>query len=219
MLHGTAGIEADRELVERIVRGLVRELDLSCDPDDLRGWGFQGLLEARTRFDADRGVAFSVYAHYRIRGAILDGVRSQGWLKRKAYARLKAFEAADAIGEQLAETRAQEKNTNVETRARDLDDALGKISAAFVMAAVGQSDERAPETPEGMFASAERREAIRTGLAELPERERVLLESIYFDGTTLEEAGARLGLSKSWSSRLHSKALERMRRNLELDGS
>src|SRR4051812_14900284 len=107
-MQGDPEFEANQELVERIVRRLIRELDLSCDPDDLRAWGHQGLLEAKPRFDPARGVRFWVFAYYRVRGAILDGVRSQGWLKRRAYAKLKAYEAPDALSEQLAEAPAQE---------------------------------------------------------------------------------------------------------------
>src|SRR3954470_24445964 len=96
-MHDDAEFEANQELVERIVRRLVRELDLSCDPDDLRAWGHQGVLEAKARFDPGRGVRFSTFAYYRVRGAVLDGVRKQGWLRRRAYAKLKALEAADAL--------------------------------------------------------------------------------------------------------------------------
>jgi RNA polymerase sigma factor FliA len=209
-----AEVEAHQELVEKVVRRLRRELDLSCDPDDLRAWGQQGLLEAKGRFDAARGVRFSTFAYYRVRGAILDGVRKQGWLSRRAYAKLRAHEAADAAGEQVAGQEAQHASTAVSERARQLDDALGKISAAYVMAAVGQGEERAPELPDTLVHATELRTSVQRGLAELPERERGLLEAVYFEGITIEEAGRRLGLSKSWASRLHAKALERMRGTL-----
>lgn len=219
MLQSDPELQAHRDLVDRIVRGLVRELDLSCDPDDLRAWGFQGLLEARQRFDPNRGVRFSAFAHYRIRGAILDGVRSQGFLRRRAYARLKAAEATDAVAEQLAEERGTagggSRAASPQSRAVDLERALGKISAAFLIAAVGQGEDRAPERPDQLLAGEEERVRVRAGLETLPERERVLVEAVYFEGITIEAAGARLGLSKSWASRMHAKALERMRASLE----
>src|SRR6187200_2233471 len=95
------------ELVERVLRRVVRELSLSVDLGDLRGWGHAGLLEAKQRFDASRGVRFSTFAYYRVRGAMLDGVRRQGWIKRSAYAKLKTLEAADALCETEGETTAQ----------------------------------------------------------------------------------------------------------------
>ena len=102
-MHEGDDFAAHQELVERVVRRLIRELDLSCDPADLRAWGHQGVLEAKQRFDSARGVRFSTFAYYRVRGAVLDGVRSQGFIKRRAYAKLKAFEATDSLAEQYGE--------------------------------------------------------------------------------------------------------------------
>ena len=150
-MYRDAEAQAHQELVERIVRRVSRELDLSCDPDDLRGYGQQGLLEAQQRFDAARGVRFSTFAYYRIRGAVLDGVRKQGWLSRRAHAKLRAYEAADATGEQLADAEAQAKSGDLAARARALDDAIGKISAAYVLSAVGQSESDRPDTPEELL--------------------------------------------------------------------
>jgi RNA polymerase sigma factor for flagellar operon FliA len=211
-----AEAQAHLELVEKVVRRLSRELDLSCDPDDLRAWGQQGLLEAKQRFDASRGVRFSTFAYYRVRGAVIDGIRKQGWLRRRAYAKLKAFEAGDRVCEPLAETEAQAPSASAEQRAAQIGDMLGKISAAYLLSALGQGDDDAPETPEEQVDLAMTRKQVQRDLAELPERERILLEAVYFEGATIEEAGARLGLSKSWASRMHAKALERMRKSLTI---
>jgi len=213
-MQGDAESVAHNELVERVVRRLQRELDLSCDVGDLRAWGHQGLLEAKGRFDATRGVRFTTFAYYRVRGAVLDGVRKQGWLKRRAYAKLKAFEAGDALGSQLADAEAQSPSSTLAARAAQLEDVLGKISAAYMLSAVGQGEEDTPDTPEALMTSAQTRGVVKQGLTTLPERERQLLEAVYFEGVTIEEAGSRLGLSKSWASRMHAKALERMRKSL-----
>jgi RNA polymerase sigma factor for flagellar operon FliA len=63
-----------------------------------------------------------------------------------------------------------------------------------------------------MFAHEEQRDVMKQGVQILPERERALVEAVYFGGTTIEEAGQRLGLSKSWASRMHAKALERIKK-------
>jgi RNA polymerase sigma factor for flagellar operon FliA len=212
-MHEGEDFAAHQELVERVVQRLIRELDLSCEPGDLRAWGHQGLLEAKQRFDPARKVRFSTFAYYRVRGAVLDGVRSQGFLKRRAYAKLKAFEAADSIAEQYAESAASGPSPSCQARARDLDDAIGKISAAYVLSALGQAEERTADTPETLVEAAESRNAVHDGLSSLPEKERKLLEAVYFGGATIEQAGAALGLSKSWASRMHAKALSRMRKS------
>jgi RNA polymerase sigma factor FliA len=215
-MRADAEAEAHQELVEKVVRRLSRELDLSCDPEDLRAWGQQGLLEARQRFDATRGVRFSTFAYYRVRGAVIDGVRKQGWLRRRAYAKLKAFEAADAVSEPVAEQEAQKPSASAEERAAQVSDILGKISAAYLLSALGQGDEATPETPEDQVDLVMTRQVVQRDLADLPERERALLHSVYFEGSTIEEAGARMGLSKSWASRMHAKALDRMRKSLSV---
>jgi RNA polymerase sigma factor for flagellar operon FliA len=207
-------IESHAELVERVLKRLTRELDLSVDPDDLRGWGQQGLLEAKQRFDPQRGVRFSSFAYYRVRGAMLDGVRRQGWLRRSAYAKLKAIEAADSLSEEYGESTAQGPAASVSERARAIDDVLGKISAAYLLSAVGQGEETSGDTPETMFAHEEQRDVMKQSVQTLPERERALVEAVYFGGTTIEEAGQRLGLSKSWASRMHAKALERIKKHV-----
>jgi RNA polymerase sigma factor for flagellar operon FliA len=209
-----AEVQAHQELVDKVVRRLSRELDLSCDPDDLRAWGQQGLLEARQRFDATRGVRFSTFAYYRVRGAVIDGVRKQGWLRRRAYAKLKAFEATDLVCEPVAEVEGQQPSLSAEQRAAQIGDILGKISAAYLLSALGQGDDATPETPEDHVDQAMTRKVVQRDLADLPERERALLQAVYFEGVTIEEAGARMGLSKSWASRIHAKALERMRKSL-----
>ncbi len=207
-------IAAHRELVERVVRRLTSALDLSCDVNDLRGYGFQGLLEAKQRFEPDRGVRFSTFAYYRIRGAVIDGVRKQGWMSRRAFAKLKAFEATDNIAEQSGEANAQKPLTTLAARAAQIDDALAKVTAAYVLAAVGQDRAESDSTPETMLGTAQDEQTIKRGLGKLPDKERTLLEAVYFDGVTIEQAGERLGLSKSWASRLHAKALDRMRKTI-----
>jgi RNA polymerase sigma factor for flagellar operon FliA len=207
-------MESQSELVERVLRRVVRELSLSVDLGDLRGWGHAGLLEAKQRFDPSRGVRFSTFAYHRVRGAMLDGIRGQGWLRRSAYAKLRAFEAGDALSAEFAEANANAPAPSVAARAEAIDDILGKISAAYVIASVGQGDDETQDTPETLLASEEQRSVVKESLELLPERERALLEAVYFEGATIEEAGARLGLSKSWASRMHGKALERMKKRV-----
>jgi len=215
-MHEGDDFQAHKELVDRVVRRLVRELDLSCEIADLTAWGHQGVLEAKQRFDPARGVRFSTFAYYRVRGAVLDGVRSQGFLKRRAYAKVKAFEAADALSEHYAESTAREESTAIKERADELEEILGRISAAYVLSALGQSDDREAETPETLIGRAESKSAVQHGLSSLPPKEQQLLEAIYYEGATIEAAGERLGLSKSWASRMHAKALSRMKKTLSL---
>lgn len=82
MLSGEHSALDDARLVEVHVRRVRAEFSLRCGLDDLRAYAWVGLLEARQRFDPSRGVLFSTYAFSRIRGAVIDGVRTMGWLPR-----------------------------------------------------------------------------------------------------------------------------------------
>src|SRR3954466_5415933 len=88
-------IEQHLSLVHAIAGKLKRTLGRSIDFEDLVGYGSKGLVEAAERFDARQGTAFSTFAYYRIRGAMLDGLRTMGWYSRADYARYRAEERAN----------------------------------------------------------------------------------------------------------------------------
>lgn len=206
--------KAHVDLVARLALKLKRQLGLSLDERELRAWGYQGLMEAKHRYRSDRGAQFSTFAYYRIRGAMLDGIRKQGWAGRRTYARIKAVETGDRLAEQHAPSSGKRARAERSTRAADIDGILGGIGTAYLLSSVGLSDGLEDTSPETLFAAAEHCQAVRAQLHRLPTRERTLLEAVYFEGATLEEAGAKLGISKSWASRVNAKALARLRRNL-----
>jgi RNA polymerase sigma factor for flagellar operon FliA len=180
---------------------------------DLVAFGYQGLLEARQRFDAARGVQFKSFAYYRVRGAVVDGVRSMAYLPRRAYARLKAAEAVDLEGEQITDAAGNAAPAqDAESALRVLDGVLGRVAAAYATAA---SAEDAPQDdPEESLLARERRDAVQAALATLPEQEAFLLRGHYIEGRNFDELAAELGLSKSWASRIHTRALGRLREAL-----
>src|SRR5262249_46750647 len=155
--------------------------------------------------------------YYRVRGAIFDGLRGMGWLPRGEYARARFEERAAAYLANLASREAGTAraagapNTALEDEMRDLADALGGVATVFITTLTlkhGESlQDQAPQPHERL----ERREAERRigqVLKTMPDKERRLIEMYYFEDKTLEEAGAVLGLSKSWASRLHARAID-----------
>jgi RNA polymerase sigma factor for flagellar operon FliA len=143
-----------------------------------------------------------------VRGALLDGVRRMAYLPRRAYARLKAAEAVDLDGEPAAEALGGAAAGDAEQALRALDGALGRIAAAYTVAA---SASDADTDPEHNLLARELRERVQRALAVLPEQELFLIRGHYVDGRNFDELAAELGLSKSWASRLHTRALGRMR--------
>ena len=224
MGNDAMGTPADDALVkqhEPLVRKLalrVRgQLDLKTDLDELMAYGFRGLLEAHSRFDPSRGVQFTTFAYYRVRGAIFDGVREMAYLPRKAHAHRRAAEELDRAAEEEALTRATDPKVRADAGAAlaAVDHILGRTCAAFVISVVGQDDASAPPGPEEALIGDETRARVRSALDVLDERERTLVEGYYFEDRTLDEMGAEMGISKSWASRICTRALEKMRRVLE----
>ncbi len=205
---------------EGFVRGVATQtrtqLSLDTPLEDLVAFGFTGLLEAKQRFDASKGVAFKSFAYYRVRGAILDGVRSMARLPRRAYARLRAAEAMDEFAEATAEGRAvasQKPDTEINLRA--VDSILGRVAAAYTVAVSAEDAEAGAGSPEAALLRGESNTRVRAALAKLPEREQRMVRGHYFEGRQFDEVAAELGISKSWGSRVHAHALDLLRQALE----
>src|SRR3569623_2235336 len=90
-------------LVQSVARKLRKQITARIDFDDLVGYGSKGLIEAAARFAPAHGVAFTTFAYYRIRGAMLDGLRTMGWYSRADYARYRAEERATECLQNQAE--------------------------------------------------------------------------------------------------------------------
>src|SRR6187551_1488853 len=88
-------VEKHLPLVQSVARKLKTQITARVDFDDLVGYGSKGLIEAAERFDPKHGVTFTTFAYYRIRGAMLDGLRTMGWYSRADYARYRAEERAN----------------------------------------------------------------------------------------------------------------------------
>jgi RNA polymerase sigma factor FliA len=212
------------DLVDLIARQLARELGRSAELDDLRAMGHQGLLEAARRFDEGRGVTFRRFANYRVRGAMLDGVRKSAPLPRRAHARIRALEAALLVAETAAED-SPSPGTSADPRASEqkLTEHLADMATAMAVGllatpAVGEEGEPSAVdhgvSPEDAVAQAELRKILVDALEELPSDERELVRRHYLEGERFDHVAASLGLSKSWGSRLHTRAVARLTKRL-----
>lgn len=199
----------------KIIAARVRE---HVDFDDLVALGNLGLAEAVDRYDPAAGASFRTFAWYRVQGAILDGVRRNTNLPRRVWARLTALTATaeylEAAGGRATAARATAAAPTTADRLREVQAALGAIRTMYMVSidAVPE-DSFAQDAPALDDALGRQRQAatLRAALAKLPERERALLTAHYVDGQTLLDAGAALGMSKSWASRLHARAVDQLR--------
>ena len=214
-------------LVQGIARKVKRTLGAAIDLEDLVGYGSKGLVEAAERFDGRAGVAFTTFAYYRIRGAMYDGIRAMGWYSRADYARYRAEERANqylqAQADREGAARAQNPDAAGSAR-RDAGETLAAVAEALsgvatihitsIEAASRVADESLPP-PDAAVDTARLSRRVREAMTTLPDKERQLMELYYFGDKNLEEAGAQLGLSKSWACRLHARAVDLLRQAMD----
>jgi RNA polymerase sigma factor for flagellar operon FliA len=214
-------VEKHLALVQGIARKVKKTLGASIEMDDLVGYGSKGLVEAAERFDPRHGVAFSTFAYYRIRGAMYDGLRSMGWYSRADYARYRAEERANEYLRNRADREgvAQAEGApapDQEAALAEVNEILSSVAAVHITsleAAATVPDESLP-APDVAAHGRRLSERVRAAVAGLPPKERQLMELYYFADKNLEEAGAEMGLSKSWACRLHARAVDLLRNAL-----
>lgn len=217
--------ESALDLAEAIARQVRRAIGQRTALDELVSYGQEGLLEAARRFDPQRGVPFRAYANYRVRGAIIDGIRASATLPRRVHERLRGLEAAALYSEGAAEDAYAPVGRGASTR--DAEQALaGHLAAMATAMAMGfvapaaRGEQGAPTTvsqadsPEESVAQAELRALVREHIAELPAEEAELIRRHYLDGERFDWVAHDLGLSKSWASRLHTRAVGRLSKRL-----
>jgi RNA polymerase sigma factor for flagellar operon FliA len=220
-----ARFASELDLVDIVARQMGRRIAATAVTlDDLRSFGREGLLHAARAFDESRGVPFRRWANVRIRGAMIDGVRQWGDLPRRVYRELRALEAGDRMLETYDEEDAAGSATTPEAADARLTAYLAGIATAIAMGTMAAAPRESVDadgrdvTPENLVGDAELLTQVRAIVATLPDRERTLIECHYFAGETLDAAAASLGLSKSWGSRLHARAIERIARALRREG-
>lgn len=218
-----ARIHATMDLVDRMASMLKRQVKTKLSKEELLSFGREGLLRAARSFDPSREVPFRCWAALRVRGAMLDGVRASGDLPRRAYERLRALEASDAIQEALLEDDAGGPKV-IDAAAADarLDAYLVDMATVMAVRLTSRAGRRELDqiagdelTPEAELEEAQLRAAMSEAIAQLPDAERTIMERHYFDDMSLDEAASQLGLSRSWGSRLHARAVEMVRRDLK----
>lgn len=199
-------IHSCQGLVRSIAWKFHQQLPPSMDMDDLIGYGQVGLAEAARDFDASRGVQFTTYAYYRVRGAILDGLSRMSWFNKADFSRGKYESAANEV------LKTSETTSETNEDAVWFSRTAGSLGTAFILTHLGATELEIPDrTSEEVSTDLERtdlRNEIQQVLTELPEAERNMIHGIYFEGLSIKEAGERMQIGKAWASRLHARALE-----------
>lgn len=201
---------------EALAWSIRQRLPASTDMDEILSLARLGLLEAARKYDPARRVTFKTFAYYRIRGAILDGIRSMTLHSRREHEKIKFQRAMDLYLQQ--ETAAPPAAAPVhETRfgVSELRQMLFVMSSVYLMsldtfAENGFSPAQTRETPHDELERSEACLRLKKIVAKLPEDEQTVIRLYYYENKTLDEIGGVLGLSKSWICRIHARILKKL---------
>ncbi len=207
----------------RVGVGLPRNVEQS----DLVSFGVFGLIDAIEKFDPARGYKFETYAIARIKGAILDELRSIDWVPRSVRSKARSLERA------MAKLEAQHHRAPTDEEVAEemgiseqqLQTTLGQISFVGVAAldemlsggdrgetvTLGDTVADSGEGPMGVYEIEEMRQILATSINRMAEREKVVLTLYYYEGLTLAEIGRVLGVTESRVCQIHTKAVLQLR--------
>ncbi len=203
-------------VVQAVSRRIARRLGGHVPLDDLTGIGNLALLEVARTYDPARAT-FTAYAASRLKWAILDGLRRETH-GRATLSRAVALLAAERLGEAQAETvAAAEPTHSIEEDQAALGTFLEGQAAALALGLLATpADPHLVATPEAEVQRAELAHVVKGVVAALPERERALIERHYYGDEPFDEIAEDLGISKSWASRLHERAILAVRDALKV---
>ena len=209
--------------VKYIADRIASKLPPHVERDDLYGAGVIGLIDAVERYDESRGVAFTTFAEMRVRGAILDNLRSLDWASRSSRKRAREVQSCFATLEQelgrpateeevagkMSLSIAELRNTLQEIRGLKISNLDERDEETGLSLAEMISDNSATQLDE--VEKRQQRELLAAAIGHLPERERQVIALYYVEGLTMKEISEVLGVTESRVSQLKSQAATRLR--------
>jgi RNA polymerase sigma factor for flagellar operon FliA len=224
-------VEQNLPLVKHIVFQVAVHFPRHVDREELARAGALGLIEAAHRYDADRGVPFERFAAQRIRGAILDAVRSADWAPRSLRnAARKLDTAKQRLASDLGRApTTEELASEMGVGLPELTTLQDRIHRAVVLALdehVAQDDDedltlvdvltdRSTLEPSEELENRELHAYMRDAVKLLPERHRMVIVGYFLEGRTSQDLARFLGVTESRVSQLRSEALEMLREGIE----
>jgi RNA polymerase sigma factor for flagellar operon FliA len=211
-------------LVKRLAHHMKAKLPPSVEVDDLIQAGMMGLLDAINRYEDNHGAQFETYAVLRIRGAMLDELRSSDWMPRSTRQNMRKLEAAmSALQQSLGRPPTEsEVAKSLKLTLADYQDMLGDGGGHQLVYYEDFHDDDGNDGFLDRFAvddsdplrsllETDFRQAVIDAIDELPPREKLLMGLYYEEELNLKEIGAVMGVSESRVSQLHTQAVSRLR--------
>jgi len=214
----------------RVAAGLPQNIEQA----DLVSYGIFGLIDAIDKFDPARGFKFETYAISRIKGAIIDELRSIDWVPRSIRAKARAIERAySKLENELRRSPGDaEVAAELGVSEEELNSTLSQISFVGLVAldellaagnsgsdkggsaTVGDTIADRAHDPVEAFESDEMKHLLADAINRMPDRERLVLTLYYYEGLTLAEIGSVLGVTESRVCQIHTKAILQLRARL-----
>lgn len=216
-------------IVKYVAARVLSHLPDSVDQADLVSYGILGLIDAIEKFDPERGVKFETYAVPRIRGAILDELRSIDWVPRSVRAKARAADQAYTRLEHSLRRSPTDEELAAELglSPAELDALLRQTTRAGVLqldevlfsgqagpSTLGDTIATTDESPGALVEIEETRRLLARAISSLAERERKVLSLYYYEGLNLAEIGDILGVTESRVCQIHTKAVHQLRYRL-----
>ena len=220
-------------LVKYVAGRMASGLPSHVDEGDLISYGLEGLIKAVARFDPGRQIKFETFAITRIKGQIIDELRSLDWVPRSVRAKARLIERANMRLEhklQRAPT-DHEMAEALEMSVEDFNSSLVQISNSSLVAldelwtlSDSSGDQvslldtiQDPDAidPVNAMTQTEVKDRLAGAIERLPEREKLVVALYYYENLTLREIGEVLGVTESRVSQLHTKAILRLKSRLE----
>jgi RNA polymerase sigma factor FliA len=217
-------------LVKYVAGRVAVGMPANVEHADLVSYGIFGLMDAIEKFDVDKGFKFETYAITRIKGAIIDELRSVDWVPRSVRSKARKLETAmQQLESRLHRSPSEEELADeLGWSVDELQETLAKVSMTSMAALdevldVGEGDRISlvdtlqdlhTVLPEESYDDVETKQLLRQAMGRLSEREQTVLGLYYFEGMTLAQVGDVLGVTESRICQIHTKAVLSLRAKL-----
>lgn len=209
----------------RYVIGRVKmNLPTTFSIEDITSYGVEGLIDAIEKYTPDKGARFETYALMRIRGAIIDKIRSQDWVPRSTRKKIKEIKMiADDLKQKLGRAATMSELSNAVGMEKEKIEALlaDEMQVTSIYDKKGTSEESVElidtiqddnsQNPLEQLVDKDVKKELQTALKRLPERERMIMVLYYHENMTLKEIGEAINVSESRVCQLHAQAIMKLK--------
>ncbi len=220
-------------LIRYIVNRIAVRLPSHIDLDDLHNTGVIGLMDAIEKYDPEKNCKFKTYAEFRIKGAILDQLRSLDWVPRSVRQKSRKLERAYGEVEQRLGRQANEEEVadSLGLQMDKFHELLNQVRGISLVnleeiRGTNQDGDRTgtfadivedvnSENPFSTFKLTETKQVIAQTIATLPDKERLVISLYYYEDLNMKEIGQILGITESRVCQIHTKSVLRLRAKLK----